>query len=427
MDKSQLKVTVDNYRAVRKADIDLDGITVITGENGSGKSTISKFIYQSLKISNDFDQYVDSIIENETRKYRRTFDLLGREYLNQKDFFQLKKYLKNTLYSHHLPLFDDNNGFDAVIDFLKSKIKNDIDKEKESYRIKNILALISEDKWTEDFNSIFDKLRDEIGLMYNNALNLKTDRDISVYMRYMNKSFKDFDFDKFSIKEFGADIINTNENKLLPIHSIEKVFYIDSPLLLDVIDSDIKHWKDFHDYIRINFNKFDNDNEVNLILKKNIIKGDVSLNDSNLDEYLYTREDGKIFNLLNCATGLKSFSILQMLGNSGAFDHNTLMIIDEPEAHLHPQWVVEYARLIVLLNKNLGVKFLIASHHPDMISALKYIANEEMAEDGLNYYLAKRYRKTYTYNYKKLGTDIEEIFTSFNVALDRIEQYGKEN
>ncbi|MGB3182691.1 MAG: AAA family ATPase [Cyclobacteriaceae bacterium] len=427
MDKSQLKVTVDNYRAVRKADIDLDGITVITGENGSGKSTISKFIYQSLKISNDFDQYVDSIIENETRKYRRTFDLLGREYLNQKDYIQLKKYLKNTLYSHHLPLFDDNNGFDAVIDFLKSKIKNDIDKEKESYRIKNILALISEDKWTEDFNSIFDKLRDEIGLMYNNALNLKTDRDISVYMRYMNKSFKDFDFDKFSIKEFDADIINTNENKLLPIHSIEKVFYIDSPLLLDVIDSDIKHWKDFHDYIRINFNKFDNDNEVNLILKKNIIKGDVSLNDSNLDEYLYTREDGKIFNLLNCATGLKSFSILQMLGNSGAFDHNTLMIIDEPEAHLHPQWVVEYARLIVLLNKNLGVKFLIASHHPDMISALKYIANEEMAEEGLNYYLAKRYRKTYTYNYKKLGTDIEEIFTSFNVALDRIEQYGKEN
>ena len=35
------------------------------------------------------------------------------------------------------------------------------------------------------------------------------------------------------------------------------------------------------------------------------------------------------------------------------------MIIDEPEAHLHPQWIVEYARLIVLLHKKLVLNFLL--------------------------------------------------------------------
>lgn len=72
----------------------------------------------------------------------------------------------------------------------------------------------------------------------------------------------------------------------------------------------------------------------------------------------YRRIDGKIFDLKDCATGIKSFSILQLLLKNGFLQKDTLLIIDEPEAHLHPQWIVEYARMIVLLHKEIGVKFL---------------------------------------------------------------------
>ena len=102
----------------------------------------------------------------------------------------------------------------------------------------------------------------------------------------------------------------------------------------------------------------------------------------------------------------------------------TLLVIDEPEVHLHPQWVVEYARLIVLLNKKIGVKFLIASHHPDMISAIKYIANKEKNSSDLHFYLAKSDKNSYQYDYKDLGLEIEDIFSSFNIALKRIDLYG---
>jgi predicted ATP-dependent endonuclease of OLD family len=113
-----------------------------------------------------------------------------------------------------------------------------------------------------------------------------------------------------------------------------------------------------------------------------------------------------------------------MLYKSGFLHNKTLLIIDEPETHLHPQWVVEYARLIVLLNKELGVKFFIASHHPDMISAIKYISEKEKTSSILHFYLAEKTDGSFEYEYKDLGTDIEGIFSSFNIAFERIDLYG---
>ena len=45
--------------------------------------------------------------------------------------------------------------------------------------------------------------------------------------------------------------------------------------------------------------------------------------------------DGKVFNLFDSATGIKAFSILQMLLNNGSIDKNTLLIhINEPKKDL---------------------------------------------------------------------------------------------
>lgn len=133
--------------------------------------------------------------------------------------------------------------------------------------------------------------------------------------------------------------------------------------------------------------------------------------------------NGQTFDLFKCATGIKSFSILQLLLKNGTLGKNTLLIIDEPEAHLHPQWIVEYARMVLLLYRNLGVKFLIASHSTDFVGAMKEIAAATGIEE-LNFYLAEE-AENMQYKYQDLGDDVEPIFASFNKSYDKLDNYAK--
>lgn len=107
-------------------------------------------------------------------------------------------------------------------------------------------------------------------------------------------------------------------------------------------------------------------------------------------------------------------------------DDKTILMIDEPQVHLHPQWIVEYARLLVLIHKTLGTKLILASHDPDFIAAIKAIAKREEVLEETNIYISSNEEQecSYRYNFKWLGKDIETIFESFNIALERIQQYG---
>ena len=109
---------------------------------------------------------------------------------------------------------------------------------------------------------------------------------------------------------------------------------------------------------------------------------------------------------------------------NGHLNSHTLLLIDEPEAHLHPEWVVEFAHLLVLLHKEMGVKIMIASHNPDMVSAIRYIAEKEQVLEDTNFYQAVRNDKTQKYVYQDLQQDIEGIFASFNKAIAKIDTYG---
>ena len=158
------------------------------------------------------------------------------------------------------------------------------------------------------------------------------------------------------------------------------------------------------------------------IAGKNILDGNSHYSED-LDKYFYETH-GRRFELKDCATGIKSFSQIQMLLNNGHLTDKTLLIIDEPEAHLHPQWITEYAKLVVMLHKELGVKFFIASHNPDMVSAIKNIAEVDGVLDSVNFYLAEKENPTdLQYVYKDCGTDIDPLFESFNMSYRKLDSY----
>ena len=52
---SKYNFKIENYNAIGHADIDIDGITVIAGGNGCGKSTLSRWLYYILNIIEDYE------------------------------------------------------------------------------------------------------------------------------------------------------------------------------------------------------------------------------------------------------------------------------------------------------------------------------------------------------------------------------------
>ena len=78
---NEYRFIINNYHAIDKADICVDGITVIAGCNGCGKSTISKWLYAFVNYSNEFNDLVDSRllrrVNDEIRKMLRLNRSIG--------------------------------------------------------------------------------------------------------------------------------------------------------------------------------------------------------------------------------------------------------------------------------------------------------------------------------------------------------------
>ena len=78
-----IEMSIENCRAIKKADIELNGITVVSGINGCGKTTMSKMLYYIFKNTNDFESLAVSFFRSKVRKYclflfYRTFQFTKR-------------------------------------------------------------------------------------------------------------------------------------------------------------------------------------------------------------------------------------------------------------------------------------------------------------------------------------------------------------
>jgi predicted ATP-dependent endonuclease of OLD family len=86
--------------------------------------------------------------------------------------------------------------------------------------------------------------------------------------------------------------------------------------------------------------------------------------------------------------GIKGFGLIQLLLKNNQLNSRTLLIIDEPEIHLHPNWQVLYAEILVLLSKKLEIPILLTSHSPYFIEALKlFLKNMNLKKKQISIFL----------------------------------------
>lgn len=94
----------------------------------------------------------------------------------------------------------------------------------------------------------------------------------------------------------------------------------------------------------------------------------------------------KAVELSNLSAGLKVFVVIQTLLENGCLKSGDILLIDEPEVNLHPEWQIVLAEVLVLLRKELGIVLYINSHSPYFIRAIEVkMAENEMTLEGRFY------------------------------------------
>ncbi len=113
---------------------------------------------------------------------------------------------------------------------------------------------------------------------------------------------------------------------------------------------------------------------------------------SNTEEgYLYTAPKlSKPLFLSNMSTGFKTFLILKTLLTNGSIEDGGTIILDEPEIHLHPQWQLVFAELIVLIQKEFHLHVLMNTHSPYFLRAIQVYSAKHETANVCKYYLSER-------------------------------------
>lgn len=436
--------SISDCGPISHAKIRLNGITVLAGENGSGKSTVARWLNATLFVMNRYDQLVEE--DGKRMVVDKLRDLARALPFGVDEFAELRSKLDDAYY---FGSSIDKMSFPELVEFYMSSVQEFCDK----ILFKASVSSSTDDEFhydTKRINAFFGirAKKDEEFPETVGRLRIRLESDVNKIVAETEKKKRERTSDNFSVYMsrllFSEEALSRNveigfsedgqnlmiDDFKMPL-AISRSIYLDTRKLCDYLKPHSAG--QIGDLMR---------KKASMPLPKNakmlirwlqlLIGGDVNYKRQTISNaaevFRYTTPEGLDIPLRNAATGVISFSILLRLLQNGWLDSSTMLIIDEPEGHLHPQWIVEYARLLVRLHKHLGVKVMVSSHNPDMVAAIQSIARREKVLDRTLFYLAKRDEKVGipSYHAKELGHEVAEIFDSFNIALDRINQYGQE-
>lgn len=379
----RMKLEVNNFAKIKEANIKIDGITVIAGENNTGKSTIGKILYSLFTIFHELDE------KKTNERVKSVFNCLVETYGRALLFNDLehKFELSVKLVAYKTADIED------IKTVLQEANIDDLDEHK-LYLLKKQIEF--------DDHELERLIIDEIFHMeFNNQIT-------PMFGKEMISTIK------ATIKDKSIEI-TFEKNKSNLINKMDLYndgIYIDNPFIIDSIRKSEPH-KDitlFADYFMGNDyahetvlkNKLSKSlqNSESLIEKaiykqriekiidtiKHTVSGDFKERE---DRFTFLENNHTEIELANLSTGIKSFAILlKLLENNDINDHS-LVTLDEPEVHLHPKWQIIYAELLVLLQKEFNLNIVLTTHSPYFVNALEVYSKKHSIEERCNYYLAK--------------------------------------
>ena len=202
---------------------------------------------------------------------------------------------------------------------------------------------------------------------------------------------------------------------------ISKVFYFDSFSLFDNKTGGtyfLEHVKSLEAALEITEDINDEKLEVEKLIKE-ILGGEIKKENG---ELYFVRENGFKSHMKNTSSGVKQVAIIQTLLNNKELEPNSFLIMDEPEVNLHPEWQIKFAKILVLLVKELDLSIYIASHSPFFIEAIELYSQYYDLIDDSYFYLTQ---KAEGYQYDIVSVDsnnLEAIYRNLGEPYDILDE-----
>lgn len=426
-----MKLKINNVGVIQNSEINISGLTIITGNNNSGKSTVGKVL--SSIVSSTINLKENAFIEKVS--YAKNIVIRVSELLFDNVLFRNKKNKEYLLLN--FPIFtkimdytflfnSDFSSINELRDFL-IELKKEIERIEYDVLIQSIADKYKKSNSYEAFNnnrhSCIEKLNNLIQTLYQDAdllkysskkilddlnnnfneqispvknpkvpieISLKTNEEIYYEIKILNGKINDKSFFKNPFNHcFLINDVNILD-KLSQYKGSGRKKYMHRYLLLD----DIRYTsEDLNDRLlnalTENLTSFESQT-----YSQKYSKYIELLSDSFSEEIVLV--DGKyvckssLLDVRNLATGSKLFAIIKLLLERGKIDSQTLIVLDEPENHLHPKWQLVLAKLIVMMVKDLDVKFVITTHSPSFLLALETYSKKFYMDDyRTNYYYSE--------------------------------------
>ncbi len=409
-----MKLHIENFAKISSADIEFDGLTVIAGKNNTGKSTVGKVLYVFFR----------ALSQMPKRVRRDRIDAVVRAFARNVD--------RRISSQQAQELLDGSATVESVYEQLKAADKNDA---------LSLFSALSESGLTEFSRNDIVKTIDDVKTTKDSVIAGRLAQQVldCVFHR-QTRPLRETDGDallqlvvhgELNEMRFGKGGSNIHHATQL----VKKVRFIANPDVLSLLNirdllANKAYAKAFEKYtlelaqeLAVESRLSATEEEVVqtklaeiLPLLDDKISGNFILDDES-DFALMEKGNDRPTKAENLSMGMKFFVLLRHMLLHGVLQDRDVLILDEPENHLHPTWQIVYAKVLVLLQKKFNLTILLTSHSAFFVNAVQRFSLKELEPGKAHFYLSNEdaeHPGFYTFEDRSAGTG--PIFRGFNEA-----------
>lgn len=407
-----MKLTVDNFAFIKHADVIVDGITVIAGKNNTGKSTVGKILFSIFAALNNINTKIEGqryqMIERTL--VARILQVAGEKASNIA--WKLDGEFEDFMSFHEGKIsIDWNLCFKKYAEKVSGLENSEVQQE-----IKQAVEQII--SWPR-LRLIKDAISPYISSCFNQQINSLTAPEVpaTVTLNIKNKEIL-MTFEDNAVMDINPGIELTH-----------KVIFYSSPSVIDLMDNyalDNLPMRHLISMLRLYSVRMVDDSDL---FEKSMMKDRLSNVLQKIDAilpgkiqkqrvgYALDRPEWKEpLSIKNLSMGLKAFVVLKMLLESNQLKERDVLILDEPEIHLHPTWQLKYAELIVLLQKEFDLSVVVTTHSNFFLDAIETYTKKYKVQDKLHLYLSEQ--KDEGVEMREVTNNAEAIYSQMADALD---------